>query len=432
MGAAPEHGRLIPAQGAPPGDPALAAWFAAAANWPEAVLPDYHGGSNANLVASIQAAFGVPPAATGPALLPPLHAELLDPRALAGARVIVLLILDGLGRPALDRALEAGRIQALGASRGSVTLTSVFPPTTAAALTSLQTGTPPGVHGMAAYTLYLAAQQCVVNMITWRASGGAEPAAPLPEPRSFLNGPTLYRNLQRHGIETVHISRNTFAGSALTEAQAAGVTFAGHRTLAELTQLIQIQAAKPGRRFIFAYWDGFDALAHSYASDSAATALELRLIDLALGEGLLGPLERTADDVALLITADHGHIPTPVEQRVDLAKLPRLVERWGRRPSGEPRSLGLALPDLDERRRVAEFVGSGGVVLDAQDAISAGLFGRGALHSDLLTRIGDTLLLARGLTSYTFPGMSSQSIGGHGSLTAEEMLVPLLTWRFQR
>jgi hypothetical protein len=117
---------------------------------------------------------------------------------------------------------------------------------------------------------------------------------------------------------------------------------------------------------------------------------------------------------------------------VELAQLPGLVARWGRRPSGEPRSLGLVLPDPGERQRIAEFVGSGGSVLDTQDAISAGLYGSGALHHDLLARIGDTLLLAHGHTSFTFPGLNSQSIGGHGSLTPEEMLVPLLSWRFRR
>lgn len=416
----------------PRGDQALAAWFAAAAGWPDAVLPDYNGGSNANLVASIQAAFGVPHARIGPELLPAVRPELLDPAELADARVIVLLVLDGLGRLALDKALATGRVHALGTSRHSATLTSIFPSTTAAALTSLQTGTPAGVHGMAAYTLYLAAQQCVVNMITWRPAGGGEPAAPLPEARSFLYGASLYRQLQRHGVESTHVSRNVFAGSALTEAQAAGVPFAGHRTLAELMKLIRIQSAKPGRRFVFAYWDGFDALSHAYGSESDAVDLELRLIDQALGEGLLAPLAREADDVALLITADHGHIPIPMEQRVDLARMPDLVGRWQRRPSGEPRSLGLALRDNDERARLAELVGASGVVLTTQEAIAAGLFGRGALHPELLARVGDTLLLARGPTSFSFPGSNSQSIGGHGSLTAEEMLVPLLSWRFQR
>jgi hypothetical protein len=117
---------------------------------------------------------------------------------------------------------------------------------------------------------------------------------------------------------------------------------------------------------------------------------------------------------------------------VDLARLPGLVERWGRRPSGEPRSLGLALPDPDDRRRIAEYVGTGGIILDTQDALAAGLYGSGPLHPDLQERIGDTLLLARGHTSFTFPGLGSQSIGGHGSLTPEEMLAPLLSWRFRR
>jgi hypothetical protein len=416
----------------PRSDSALAAWFAHAADWPDAVLPDYDGGSNANLPTTISVAFGVPPRRAVPALLPPLRPEILDPAAIAGARVIVLLVLDGLGRLQLDRALSAGRVSALSTSQHATTLTSVFPSTTAAALTSLQTGTPAGVHGMAGYTLYLPAQRCVANMITWKPTGGVEPAAPMPEPRSFLNGAGIYRRLHAHGVESTHISRNAFAGSALTEAQAHGVPFAGHRSLAELMKLIRTHAARPGRRFIFAYWDGFDALGHAYGPESDACELELRLIDLALGEGLLDPLAAEADDVALLVTADHGHHEMPADRRIDLAAIPGLVERWAHRPTGELRSTGLRLTVASDRQRIAQYAGDRVIVVDAGEAIAAGLYGRGELHPELLERVGDTLLLARGDASVAYPGSSQQSIGGHGSLTAEEMLVLLLVWRFRR
>jgi len=396
------------------------------------VLPDYDGGSNASLPASITTAFDVPPGGAGPALLPPLRRELLDSSLIAGARVIVLLVLDGLGRLRLDEALADGRVTGLGTSQHAATLTTVFPSTTAAALTSLQTGTPPGVHGMAGYTLYLPAQRCVANMITWKATGGVEPVVPLPEPRSFLNGANIYRRLHAHGVESTHISRNVFAGSPLTEAQAHGVPFAGHRSLAELVKQIRTHAARPGRRFIFGYWDGFDALGHAYGSESDACDLELRLIDLALGEGLLDPLADEADDVALIITADHGHHEIPAERRIDLAEIPGLVERWSHRPTGEQRAAGLRLTDAADRQRIEQHVGDRMAVLDVQAAIAAGLFGRGELHPELLARVGDTLLLARDDSSVAYPGSSQQSIGGHGSLTAAEMLVPLLVWRFRR
>jgi hypothetical protein len=59
-----------------------------------------------------------------------------------------------------------------------------------------------------------------------------------------------------------------------------------------------------------------------------------------------------------------------------------------------------------------------------------GLYGPGPWHPELVERVGNTLVLAKAETAMTYPGANSQSIGGHGSLTEEEMLVPLLAWRF--
>jgi hypothetical protein len=47
-----------------------------------------------------------------------------------------------------------------------------------------------------------------------------------------------------------------------------------------------------------------------------------------------------------------------------------------------------------------------------------------------MTRTGEVLLLARGSSAFSFPGGASGSLGGHGSLTPQEMLAPLLGWRF--
>ncbi|MBI3145954.1 MAG: phosphodiesterase, partial [Pseudogulbenkiania sp.] len=93
--------------------------------------PDYHGHSLLNLTATLAEALG---ASTG-------HAPLRRPAltGLAARRHVILLVIDGLGLQ---------QLQALGP--GSVlrrhqhgTLTSVFPSTTAAAITTLMTGQPP-------------------------------------------------------------------------------------------------------------------------------------------------------------------------------------------------------------------------------------------------------------------------------------------------
>lgn len=416
----------------PQAEPGLEAWFRSETSWDDAVLPAYGGGSNANIVASVLDGMLGAGRHQKYGLLPPISPDLLPPELIAGARVVILLVLDGLGARMLDTALADGAAPGLGSAPHSAVLTSVFPPTTAAALTSLQTGVPPGRHGMAGYTLYLPSGGYVLNMVTWRVLNGPDESAPVPNAARFLPVPNIYNLIGRGGIDTVLVSNMAFRDSALTNVHANGVRYRGHRTLAELAARLVREVERPGKRFVFGYWDGLDALSHSYGPDSPTVRLELELIDLALRQGLLNPLAALGEDVCLLITADHGHTAIPRKRRRDLSKVRGLPNRLRHRPTGEPRVLGLSLTDPRDRDRIANRFATDAAVLDVQDALQSGLYGPAPHHPELPERIGSTLLLARSDASFSFPDYNTSSTGGHGSLTPNEMLVPLLGWRFPR
>ena len=99
---------------------------------PGLTLPDYRGGSLVNLMSSITTALG----SSSP--YAPLTALL--PAALADARHLVLLVVDGLGHDYL-----LGRDSALRRHLRSP-LTSVFPSTTASAIPTFLTGLAPQQH----------------------------------------------------------------------------------------------------------------------------------------------------------------------------------------------------------------------------------------------------------------------------------------------
>src|SRR3954462_14177660 len=99
------------------------------------VNPDYAGGSILNLVASIARRFGLITA----------HSPLSDSLPLEGTDAIVLLIVDALGYWQLQDHLATGDLptveRLLARHEASLTpLTSTFPSTTSAALTTLHTG----------------------------------------------------------------------------------------------------------------------------------------------------------------------------------------------------------------------------------------------------------------------------------------------------
>ncbi len=346
--------------------------------------------------------------------------------------MVVLIVIDGLGSVALHEAAARGDTPGLSSAALQSSLTSVFPATTAAATTSLQYGLAPGTHGMAGYTLYLPEIDDVFNMITWRRVGTRSENSDDPQPEAFLSHRHLFSRFDQCGIDTVIVSNAAFSNSPLTRAQASGVRYRGYRTLAEFSYRLIREIERPGRRFVFGYWDGYDALGHTWGTDAEIARLEVRLIDKALREGLLATLESEGKDVALIVTADHGHIPTPRDERFNLKQVPGLLQSLRHRPTGEPRQLGLAFTDGQASwpNKVAACLGNEILALDMHEAIAAGLYGPAPLHPQLASRTGDVLLLARNSSAVNFPGGGSGSLGGHGSLTPHEMQVPLLVWRF--
>lgn len=106
------------------------------------VFPDYRN-SIVNLSNSIMDSFGVDP----------LHTVLKQlPKSTISAKNVVLLVLDGLGMELLN-SLEPGIVPFL---KESVVgnLSSVYPSTTTAALTSLLTGMTPIEHGALGWSLF--------------------------------------------------------------------------------------------------------------------------------------------------------------------------------------------------------------------------------------------------------------------------------------
>jgi len=153
------------------------------------VLPAYGGGSLVNLVASLVEARG------GPPRHPPL--ALLEPRELASARNIVLVIVDGLGDNYLMRQGKGGEL----ARRRRGALTSVFPSTTASAITTSYTGCTPLEHGITGWYTYFGEAGYVAAPLPFRTRGDMLPLREKgfsPE-RAFTAKP-IFESMQARAI----------------------------------------------------------------------------------------------------------------------------------------------------------------------------------------------------------------------------------------
>ena len=153
-------------------------------------------------------------------------------------------------------------------------------------------------------------------------------------------------------------------------------------------------------------------------------------------EDFLTPLPTSArEGTLLIITADHGQIRTPPERIVRLSDHPKLQQMLLLPPAAEPRAAYLYVcPGQIESVRdyVAEHLGGRFLLLETDQALTAGLFGpldHGEPDAKIRARLGDLLLLAQDDSRLLVSEEPVPFHGHHGSLTPGEMMVPLLIVR---
>lgn len=398
---------------------------------PGLVRPSYDGYGIVNLPWTVLDALGVPVEG------PPLAPGLIPADLLAGVQSVLLIVVDALGYGQLRRAMTAGDAPALAvlAQRHPFfPLTSTFPSTTVAALTAIQTGEPPSRHGLVGYTCYLREYGMLSNLIRFAPVGRFESYAAFGvDPRAFLPVPTIYDRAAQAGVAVSMVNFRPFQKTPLTRIHSTGVPYSGYSTLGEFGTMTRRSLAEPGRRLVLAYWPMVDLIGHQYGPDDETSTAEIRLLDALLERMLLDRLPR--DDILVILTADHGQVPLDPSQVVDLAAEAELLQELRIPPAGERRA-GYFYPrpgrEDEVAARLAEIVGERGWIESGADLLARGLFGPEPFYAEVPYRVGDVVLLARGSASFPYrvPGdASGPMLGAHGSLEADEMLVPCLVWR---
>ena len=382
--------------------------------------PDYQGGSIVNLIASIASGLGAP---SGP--YPPLTD--LDPHVFSEARNVALILVDGLGDAYLcDR--HPGSFLARHRRRP---VTSVFPTTTASAVTSLLTGVAPQQHAVTGWFMWLREFGMVTTILPFVSRAGAlDLAAAGLEPGRVLGARPLADTLD---VETLMFSEQAIVDSPYSRATSGTARRQGYRGLdgffAGLREALTVPA--DGRRFVYAYWSQFDATAHHEGPESEACARLLQEFDRGL-ESLAADL--AGSGTLLLVTADHGFIATAPELYVELSDHPDLAECLALPLCGEPRAAYCYVRPGYEGRFECYVAGRLAEVCElrrSEELLREGWFGLGEPHPELEHRIGDYVLLLKDrhvIKDYLAGEKPFHFKGVHSGLSAAEMFVPLVVW----
>lgn len=330
---------------------------------------------------------------------------------------VCVVMLDGVGARLL--AERGGHAPFLRRELGdSLVLRAGYPSTTAASLTLFGTGEPPGTTGMLGYTVRNPADGALINLISWEGS----PVAP----EDWQRTPTLVEQLGAAHDRVVSIGLPRFADSGLTRAALRGPRFIGATTLAGRVDAACRELRTGGAELAYLYWGDIDTTGHHHGWRSGQWGDAMEAADAEIGR-----LARTLPrGTLLLITADHGMIDLGAHSRVDVATEPALAAEV-EIVAGEPRAVHVHVAPgaaARVRQRWTERLGESAWVLDRAEAISHGLFG--AVAQRHAAAIGDVVVVTRGdravMDSRTQSAASLELIGVHGSLTPDELEVPLL------
>ncbi len=212
------------------------------ADQPEPVLPDWEGAGLHRVVPTLLGELADPGGATLPGWFP---------EPVAGARQIVLLVIDGLGEEQLQQRRALVPVLTSG---GGGPITSVAPSTTACALTTLVTGRVPAEHGVVGYRVALDGD--VMNVLQWSLRGVdarvSVPASKFQPCQSFPGA---------KGRVPV-VTRQDFGPTGFTAAHLGDVDLHRWHTPAGLVTAVR-EVTAAGAPFVYAYYEGIDKVAHA-------------------------------------------------------------------------------------------------------------------------------------------------------------------------
>ena len=341
---------------------------------------------------------------------------------------VVAVFIDALGWAFVERFAERAPLLARLREQGVVSkLTTQFPSTTTAHVTTLHTVQPVGEHGSYEWYIYEPSLDRLICPLTAAFAGephGGLLAAGTDLAAIYPQAEGLAMRLARLGVGTHLVEPAEIVDTPFTQLVCAGATVHGFESARTGAALAARLARSSAPSLTVLYLENFDTIGHQLGPDdprSEAVALELlEAVERELVDALAG-----TPGALVLLFADHGQVPTDPERCVYVnERCPQLVPLLRRgadgrplAPAGSARDLFLHVREgaLDEALGLLEgLFGDEAWVAPTAQLAADGLFGP-RISARFRERVGDVVVLPRaGVEAWwREPGLFEQDKRGH-------------------
>jgi hypothetical protein len=225
---------------------------------------------------------------------------------------VIFLILDGLGEHILNPISPDGYLK----QHQIDLVTSVYPSTTTAALTTYYSGRPPYETGWIAWSQYFKEYGRALDMFSHNESYMGEPLKkPLIDVyKTVINYESIFERIEKASpdVKAYEIEPEYAERRALRSINADNVD--------QLIMNINDLCKNPDRKFILAYSDNPDGILHKYGTTSEEAKTFIKETEQKIEE----MCRNFDEDTILIISADHGH--KDIEKAYTLLDYPEIQE----------------------------------------------------------------------------------------------------------
>jgi predicted AlkP superfamily pyrophosphatase or phosphodiesterase len=357
---------------------------------------------------------------------------------------VVLFLVDGFGWRFFEKFQEMPFLKRLTKSGNVEKLTSQFPSTTAAHLTTIHTGLPVGQSGVYEWFYYEPQLDRVIAPLLFSYAGDDERDTLKGQVKATKLYPnqTLYQEFGKLGFASHVFGVRDYTPSTYSNVVMKGAELHSFKTFAEaLVNLGLLLENTTNPAYAHFYIDSIDSLSHKYGPTGAQTEAEIQAF-LLIMQYFFERVFTGKRKVLFLLTADHGATEVDPKTTIFLNRDKRFdgIERFLKTnrngevlvPAGSARDMFLYLKD-DLANEAQAFLSSRlegkAEVVKSEWLIENGYFGP-EISPQFRARVGNLVILPYRYESvwwYEKDRFEQRFYGHHGGLTPEEMEIPLIT-----